>query len=85
MNRIQFENKKLITKFDIKLDFITKLINTMNLKEFVLDREKRMVRKEGREKQTYLGISIKEKTNFTKNIIFQVEINFVKEIKMSLL
>ena len=55
----------------------------MNLKEFVLDREKRMVRKEGREKQIYLGISIKEKTNFTKNIIF--EVNFVKEIKMLLL
>ena len=51
----------------------------MNLKEFVLDREGEM----GREKQTYLGISIKEKTNFTKNIIF--EVNFVKEIKMSLL
>ena len=53
----------------------------MNLKEFVLDREGEM----GREKQTYLGISIKEKTNFTKNIIFQVKVNFVKEIKMSLL
>ena len=79
--RIRFENKELITKFDTELDFITKLINTMNLKEFVLDRAIRM----GREKRTDLGISIKEKINFTKNIIFQVEINFVKEIKMSFL
>ena len=51
----------------------------MNLKEFVLDRKGEM----GREKQTYLGTSIKEKTNLTKNIIF--EVNFVKEIKMLLL
>ena len=53
----------------------------MNLKEFVLNRERRI----GREKQTYLGISIKEETSFTKNIIFQVEVNFVKEIKVSFL
>jgi len=42
----------------------------MGLKEFILDREKRVARKE--------GMSIKEiedKTNFTKNLLTQTDFN----------
>jgi hypothetical protein len=68
----------------------------MGLKEFVLDRERRMALKEGREE----GMDIKEKQknlNFTQNLITQtdfsdekiasivgVEIDYVKKIRASL-
>ncbi|MDZ7896734.1 MAG: hypothetical protein U5N85_01710 [Arcicella sp.] len=56
----------------------------MGLKEFVLDRERRMARKEaraeglaeGREEGIELGMSLKEKedkTNFTKNLLQQTD------------
>ncbi|MEA5459299.1 hypothetical protein VB796_09635 [Arcicella sp. LKC2W] len=79
---VRFESKELIDKFDIELDKITNRPNTMGLKEFVLDRERRMARKEGREtglkegreegRETGLqegreeGMSIKEKEEKTK-------------------
>ena len=44
---VRFENKDLIHKFDEDLDTITNRPNVMGLKEFVLDRERRMARKEG--------------------------------------
>jgi predicted Rdx family selenoprotein len=97
---VRFESKELISKFDEELDKITNRPNTMGLKEFVLDRERRMARKEGREEGIEQGMSIKEredKTYFTKNLIFQsdfsnekialivgVEIEFVKEMRDSL-
>ena len=75
---IRFESKELIIKFDDELDIITNRSNTMGLKEFVLDRERRMARKEGREEGIEEGIEqgmdIKEKedkTNFTKNLLQQ--------------
>jgi hypothetical protein len=94
---IRFENQELINKFDTELDIIKNQQTTMGLEEFVLDRERRVGRKEGREE----GMSIKEiedKTNFTKNLLTQtdfseekiaslvgVEIEFVKQVKSSLL
>jgi hypothetical protein len=93
---IRFENQELINKFDTELDIIKNQQTTMGLEEFVLDRERRVGRKEGREE----GMSIKEiedKTNFTKNLLTQtdfseekiaslvgVEIEFVKQVKSSL-
>ena len=81
---VRFENKELISKFDEELDKITNQSNTMGLKEFVLDRERRMARKEGRqegrqegrEEGREEGMSIKEiedKTNFTKNLLTQTD------------
>jgi hypothetical protein len=68
----------------------------MGLEEFVLDRERRV----GRKEEIKEGINIKEiedKTNFTKNLLTQtdfsedkiaslvgVEIAFVKQVKSSL-
>jgi predicted transposase YdaD len=81
---VRFEKKELISKFDNELDIITNRPNTMGLKEFVLDRERRMARKEGkeegREEGIELGMSLKEreeKTNFTKNLLQQT--NFSEE------
>ena len=98
---IRFENTKLNDTFEQKLDEINNRNTTMGLEEFVLDRERRMGRKEGREEGIELGMSIKEreaKTNFTLNLIQQtdfsdekiadlvgIEVSFVKEIKASLL
>ena len=81
---VRFESKELISKFDKELDKITNRPNTMGLKEFVLDRERRMARKEGREEGREegfelgigQGMSIKEKedkTIFTKNLILQTD------------
>ncbi|MCU0467802.1 MAG: Rpn family recombination-promoting nuclease/putative transposase [Arcicella sp.] len=97
---IRFENKELISKFDDKLDTITNRPNTMGLKEFVLDRERRIALKEGREEGREEGMNIKEKQknlNFTQNLITQtdfsdekiasivgVEIDYVKKIRASL-
>ena len=98
---IRFENKEFNDTFEQKLDEINNRNTTMGLEEFVLDRERRMGRKEGREEGIELGMSIKEreaKTNFTLNLIQQtdfsdekiadlvgIEVSFVKEIKASLL
>ena len=85
---IRFENKELITKFDTELDTITKRPNTMGLKEFVLDRERRMARKEGlqegreegrekgREKGREEGMEMKERqknSDFTKSLLLQTD------------
>jgi hypothetical protein len=97
---VRFESKELISKFDEELDKITNQSNTMGLKEFVLDRERRMARKEGREEGREEGMTVKEieeKTNFTRNLLTQtdfdedriallvgVEIEFVRQVKSSL-
>jgi hypothetical protein len=85
---IRFDKRELITKFDEELDIITNRPNTMGLKEFVLDRERRMARKEaraeglaegreeGREEGIEIGMSLKEKEekkNFTKNLLQQTD------------
>jgi predicted transposase/invertase (TIGR01784 family) len=93
---IRFDNQELINKFESELDIIKNQQTTMGLEEFVLDRERRVGRKEGIKE----GMSIKEiedKTNFTKNLLTQtdfsddkiaslvgVEIEFVKQVKSSL-
>ena len=81
---IRFENKELITKFDTELDIITKRPNTMGLKEFVLDRERRIARKEGlqegREEGREEGMEMKERQkngDFTKSLLLQT--NFSDE------
>lgn len=81
---VRFESKELISKFDVELDKITNRPNTMGLKEFVLDRERRMARKEGREEGREQGreegreegMSIKEKEDkktFTVNLLTQTD------------
>ena len=93
---IRFENKELNHTFDQKLDEITHQKTTMGLKEFVLDRERRVGRKEGISQ----GMAIKEredKINFTKSLLLQtdfsdekianlvgVAISFVQEINASM-
>ena len=85
---VRFESKKLISKFDDELDIITNRQNTMGLKEFVLDRERRMARKEGREENSSI---------FTQNLITQtdfsdekiaslanVTLEYVKKMRISL-
>ena len=44
---IRFENKEFINKFDKEVEKITNKPKTMGIEEFVLDRERRMARKEG--------------------------------------
>ena len=98
---IRFENKELNDTFEQKLDEINNRNTTMGLEEFVLDRERRVGRKEGLEQGREEGMSIKEiedKTNFTKNLLTQtdfseekiaslvgVDVEFVKEVKSSLM
>ena len=93
---IRFENKELNHTFDEKLDEINNQKTTMGLEEFVLDRERRVGRKEGREE----GMAIKEreaKNAFTENLLNQtdfsdekiadlvgVDVAFVQEIRTSL-
>ncbi len=93
---IRFDNQELINKFESELDIIYNRQTTMGLEEFVLDRERRVGREEGREE----GMSIKEiedRTNFTKSLLTQtdfddnkiallvgVEVEFVRQIKSSL-
>jgi predicted transposase/invertase (TIGR01784 family) len=93
---IRFENQELINKFETELNIIQNQQTTMGLEEFVLDRERRVGRKEGIKE----GMTIKEiedKTNFTKNLLTQtdfdddkiallvgVEVDFVRQIKTSL-
>jgi hypothetical protein len=97
---VRFENQELNIIFEHKLDEITNRPITMGLEEFVLDRAKRVGLKEGREIGLSQGMAIKEleeKTNFTKNLLLQtdfsdekianlvgVDINFVQEVKSSL-
>jgi hypothetical protein len=89
---VRFEKQELIHKFDDELDIITNRPNTMGLKEFVLDRERRMALKEGREVEREENNSI-----FTQNLISQtdfsdekiallanVEIEYVKKMRISL-
>ncbi len=93
---VRFENKELISKFDTELDIITNRPNTMGLKEFVLDRERRMARKEGKLEGREEVIEEKNFI-FTKNLIMQtdfsdekiallanVEIEYVKKMRKSL-
>ncbi len=90
---VRFESRKLIIKFDDELDIITNRQNTMGLKEFVLDRERRMARKEGREEGRE---EEREEKNsiFTKNLVTQtdfsdekiaslanVDVEFVKKMR----
>ena len=98
---IRFESKELIIKFDDELDKITNRPNTMGLKEFVLDRERRMARKEGREEGREKGREEeREEKNviFTKNLIAQtdfsdekiallasVEVGYVKKLRATIL
>jgi hypothetical protein len=85
---VRFEKIELINKFDDELDIITNRPNTMGLKEFVLDRERRMARKEEREEKN---------STFTRNLITQtdfsdekiallagVEIDYVRKVRASL-
>ena len=79
---VRFESKELISKFDEELDRITNRSNTMGLKEFILDRERKIARKEalaeGIEQGIEQGMSIKEKEEkaiFTKNLILQSDFN----------
>jgi predicted transposase/invertase (TIGR01784 family) len=97
---IRFDNQELINKFEKELDIIKNQQTTMGLEEFVLDRERRVGRKEGRKEGIEEGMSIKEieeKTNFTRNLLTQtdfdedkiallvgVEIEFVRQVKSSL-
>ncbi len=89
---VRFESKKLISKFDDELDIITNRQNTMGLKEFVLDRERRIARKEARAEEREENNSI-----FTQNLITQtdfsdekiallanVELEYVKKMRISL-
>jgi len=93
---VRFEKIELINKFDDELDIITNRPNTMGLKEFVLDRERRMARKEGREEGKE---EEREEKNsiFTQNLIMQtefsdekiadlagVDIEYVKKMRTSL-
>jgi hypothetical protein len=89
---IRFESKELISKFDDELDIITNRSNTMGLKEFVLDRERRIGEKGGIE----LGEEGKN-LFFTQNLIMQtdfsdekiatlagVSVEYVKKMRNSL-
>ncbi|MDZ7896795.1 MAG: hypothetical protein U5N85_02045 [Arcicella sp.] len=93
---VRFESKKLIIKFDDELDIITNRSNTMGLKEFVLDRERRMARKEGK-LEGREEVEQEKNSIFTKNLISQtdfasekiallagVEVEYVKKIRNSL-
>ena len=60
---IRFENTKLNDTFEQKLDEINNRNTTMGLEEFVLDRERKVGRKEGREE----GIS---ETTYQKDFAF---------------
>ncbi len=88
---IRFENQDFNHKFEHKLDEITNRPKTMGIKEYALDRERRLGRKEGRE-----VTMVEEKTIFTKNLLEQtdftdekiallvgVEIDFVIRVKNS--
>ena len=85
---IRFENKEFNDTFEQKLDEINNRNTTMGLEEFVLDRERRVGRKEGREEKN---------SSFTKNLITQtdfsdekiatlanVETEYVKKMRASL-
>jgi hypothetical protein len=81
---VRFESKKLITKFDDELDIITNRSNTMGLKEFVLDRERRMARKEEKEEFTQ---NLLTQTDFSDDKIAtlaNVTVDYVKKIRVSL-
>ena len=86
---IRFENKEFNNTFEQKLDEINNRNTTMGLEEFVLDRERRVGRKEGREEKN---------SSFTKNLITQtdfsdekiatlanVDTEYVKKMRASLL
>jgi predicted transposase/invertase (TIGR01784 family) len=86
---IRFDNQELINKFEKELDIIKNQQTTMGLEEFVLDRERRVGRKEGRKEGIEEGIEegmsikeIEEKTNFTRNLLTQTDFD---EDKIALL
>ena len=64
---IRFENTKLNDTFEQKLDEINNRNTTMGLEEFVLDRERRVGRKEGREEGREEGVS---QTTYQKDFAF---------------
>ena len=81
---VRFENKELIDKFDKEVENITNNPTTMGLEEFVLDRERRMARKEGLQEGRQVGLEQgleqgKEITDyankfaFTKSLLTQTD------------
>ena len=85
---IRFESKKLISKFDDELDIITNRQNTMGLKEFILDRERRIARKEGREEKDFvITQNLIVQTDFSDEKIAtlaNVGLEYVKKMRISL-
>ena len=88
---IRFENQDFNHKFEYKLDEITNRPNIMGIKEYALDRERRLGRKEGREitmleDKTIFTKSLLEQTEFSDEkiaLLVGVEIDFVKRVKNS--
>jgi Putative transposase, YhgA-like len=76
---IRFENQELINKFDKEVENITNNPTTMGIEEFVLDRERRMARKEGLQEGRQVGLEKgleqgleqgKEITNYENKVAF---------------
>lgn len=68
---IRFDKQELINKFDIEIDTITKRPKTMGIEEFILDRERRVGRKEGKEQGLEQGVEKgKEITRYEKDFAF---------------
>ena len=98
---IRFDNQKLIDKFDTEVEQITNRQTTMGLKEFVLDRERRVGRKQGLEQGLEQGeknATYKRDFAFTKSLLTQtdfseekiaslvgVDMEFVRQVKSSLI
>jgi hypothetical protein len=88
---IRFENQDFNHKFEYKLDEITNRPKTMGIKEYALDRERRLGRKEGREvtmleDKTIFTKSLLEQTDFTDEkiaLLVGVEVDFVRRVKNS--
>jgi hypothetical protein len=93
---IRFENQELINKFESELDIIKNRQTTMGLEEFVLDRERRVGKREGVEEGKEI-MDYENKLNFAKNLLSQtdfseekiavlvgVDIEFVQKVKASL-
>lgn len=92
----RINNQELINKFESELDIIKNRQTTLGLEEFVLDRERRVGKREGVEEGKEI-MDYENKLNFAKNLLPQtdfseekiavlvgVDIEFVQKVKASL-
>ena len=92
----RFENQELVNKFELELDIIKNRQTTMGLEEFVLDRERRVGKREGVEEGKE-SMDYENKLISTKNLLTQtdfseekianlvgVDIEFVRKVKATL-